>query len=182
MEKPKIELNLKMDLIPSSMWNKSIYRYLKSNNNYLEWRKIKKDIFSKEGHKCWICGKENEVLYAHEFWDYDEKKKLQRLKEIHHLCVLCHMIQHYGYATTNDGINLLKSKGYNIEDLEKHFCKINECSKQLFEDHKDKAFKIHSLRSKIKWDQHWGDYEYIKQTTPIKHLDNHITNTEINKE
>jgi hypothetical protein len=98
---------------------------------------LKGDLFKNEGKRCWICGDENNRLEVHEFWKYNKEngEHIQRLLGIHHLCFLCHKIKHIGFARTENGLKGLQSRGYPFEDLIKHFCKVNNCSREDFEKH-----------------------------------------------
>ena len=137
------KFKLTIELVPLTVWYSSLYKYYKNNNQMIKWSKIKGDLFKNEGRKCWICGDENERLEAHEFWEYKEEKgkHIQRLLGIHHLCFLCHKIKHIGFAGTENGLKDLHSRGYTFEDLIKHFCKINNCSREDFRKHHSDVFK-----------------------------------------
>jgi hypothetical protein len=82
----------------------SVYQIYVKKNKLNGWYEIKKEIFlKKEEHHCWICGKESR-LQAHKFWKYDDKKHVQKLVAIHHLCDMCHKIKHIGFwCYTPDG-------------------------------------------------------------------------------
>lgn len=59
------------------------------------WRKIKNELFEREGKVCWICGAKGVSLHAHEFWRYTPKGKYYKhLTAIHHLCQDCHSVKH----------------------------------------------------------------------------------------
>lgn len=159
--KPKAkELKLAIELVPSTVWFSSIYQIYKENNKLSEWRKIKNEIFEREGHRCWICGKEDRRLEAHEFWEYDDKNHIQKLIAIHHLCDMCHRIKHIGFwCYTQNGRETLKKSRLTKEDLVAHFCKVNNCSEEEFEDHEWKTFRIWKERSKYNWKQNFGQYD-----------------------
>ena len=123
MEEQKFKLTI--ELVPSTVWFSSIYQIYKRSNQLNKWRKIKKELFEKEGRKCWICGAENTRLEAHEFWEYDDKNHIQKLVAIHHLCSMCHKIKHIGFwFHTEDGRRQLKKEGLSMEDLINHFLKL----------------------------------------------------------
>lgn len=154
---------MEIELIPVKVWYSSIQDFCRKNKKINEWRKIKKEIVEEEGKCCWICGKEGSRLEAHEFWEYDDKKNIQKLKAIHHLCSTCHKIKHIGlWCYTLRGKALLKKLRLTKEDLIDHFCKVNNCSIKDFEIHEREVFKIYRERSKYKWKQDFGKYEYIK--------------------
>ncbi len=154
------EFKLTIELVPSTVWNESLYRYYQDQGKSDIWKEIKNEIFSKEGRKCWICGDSSGRLDAHEFWEYDDKNYVQTLNAIHHLCGLCHKIKHIGFwCYTSKGRGILEKSGLDYQDLAAHFCRINECSFEEFEEHKDEAFKIHKERSKHQWKQILGEYK-----------------------
>jgi len=153
------ELKLTIELVPSTVWFSSIYQIYKRNNQLSKWRKIKKELFEKEGRKCWICGEENTRLEAHEFWEYEDKNHVQKLVAIHHLCSMCHKIKHIGFwCYTEDGRRQFTKAGLAREDLINHFCKVNSCSKEDFEKYEKEAFRIWRERSKYEWKQDFGRY------------------------
>ncbi len=160
--KPKSRnYKLSVKLIPISLWNRSIYKLLKSTGKIHRWRKLKDKIFEKEGHKCWICGSEGK-LEAHEFWEYDDKNHIQRLKGIHHICIKCHRVIHFGFSCyTSDSRNLLQKQGLTCNDLITHFCKVNNCTPKDFFEHLREANDLHAERSRHQWKQDFGDYEYL---------------------
>ncbi len=154
-EKPKLTI----ELVPSTVWYSSIYQYYKKSNNFQKWQDIKKELFAKEGTKCWICGKETNHLEAHEFWHYDDVKHAQKLEAIHHLCGLCHKIKHIGlWLHTQDGEMMLKKERLTGNDIINHFCQVNDCSKDEFKKYEDEAFETWRERSKHQWRQDFGIY------------------------
>jgi len=159
--KPVKKMKLEIELVPRTVWYSSLYQLLPKN----KWNAIKEEILAKEGRKCYICGSEEGTLTAHEFWEYDDKKHIQRLVEIHHLCDLCHKIKHIGFwCHTSDWREKLEREGLSREDLIKHFCEVNNCTEKEFLQHEDKAFEVWRERSKHQWKQDFGQYEsYIKR-------------------
>lgn len=153
------KFNLTIELVPSTVWYASIYQYYKKQNKLQKWQEIKNELFAKEGRKCWICGKENVRLEAHEFWTYDDVNHLQKLETIHHLCGFCHKIKHVGlWLHTSDGENMLKKERLTKEDIINHFCKVNNCTKIDFQKYEDEAFKMWHERSEHGWKQDFGQF------------------------
>jgi hypothetical protein len=145
-----MKLKLSMGLIPKSSFFKSLFNYYLITKKTSEWRKIKKRLFELEGKRCWICGPKNRPFDAHEFWEFNHKKHVQKLKGIHHLCSNCHMIKHYK-LWTEFVPQMLSRQGLTEEHLIAHFMKINKCSRKNFEAHKKRAFKDFETRSQIQW-------------------------------
>jgi len=159
MKKKAKDLKLQIELVPKGVWFSSIYQLYKKSNRLSEWRKIKSQIFEKEGHCCWICGKEKGRLEAHEFWMYNDRNHVQKLTAIHHLCGMCHKIKHIGlWCYTPYGNEQMEQSGLTKDDLSAHFCKVNNVSVEEFEKHEDEALRIWKKRSKYKWKQDFGEY------------------------
>lgn len=124
--------------------------------------KSKKAIFEKEGRACWICGEQDRRLEAHESWEYDDAKHVQRLAAIHHLCDLCHKIKHIGFwCHTEEGARRLEQEKLCNEDLIKHFCATNLCTRTDFDNYEQETLRIWDERSKYEWEQDFGEYTPI---------------------
>ncbi len=177
---------LKIELVPSTVWYSSLYKLFKELHREDLWKNIKDSIFKKEGKKCWICENTDRRLEAHEFWDYDAGNHIQKLKSIHHLCDLCHKVKHIGlWLHTSDGQKMLKKEKLTKSDIIKHFCKVNQCTKKEFEEHKDSAFEIFSIRSQNDWNQDFGKYQKIindaKKRNPSEVTDSYWVYAESNE-
>lgn len=162
----KNQFKLTIELVPSTAWHKSIYQIYREKGMTKTWKKIKDNIFEKEGKRCWICGNEKSRLEAHEFWEYDDKKHIQKLVAIHHLCGMCHKIKHIGlWLHTKDGKEMLKRFGFTETDLINHFCIINNCVKKDFKKYEDEVFKIWKERSSHEWKQDLTNMISTKNST-----------------
>lgn len=162
MHSDKAKFRLEIELIPSTVWFSSIYQILKESSKLDEWRRIKAAIFQKEGRFCWICGINARRLEAHEFWEYDDTKHIQKLVAIHHLCDLCHKIKHIGFwCHTPEGLRKLEQESLGKEDLIRHFCVINKCTGKDFENYEYQVFGVWNERSKFNWEQDFGEYSPI---------------------
>ena len=125
-----------------------------------KWHQLKENLYQREGNKCWVCGKENTYLEAHESFEYDDKSRIQKLVGIHHLCRLCHKIKHIGFwCYTPEGWSKLIKERLTKLDLIKHFCSTNNCSQENYEFHKNAAFKRWEERSKHQWKQDLGVFD-----------------------
>jgi hypothetical protein len=153
-------MKLTIELVPSSAWNQSLYNLMARN----EWNKLKSAVFAIEGRKCFICGESIGMMSLHEFWSYDETTYVQKLMEFHHLCNKCHKIKHIGFwCHTSDGLLKLSQENLSREDLIKHFCAVNGCSKEAFDKHERDAFSTFRQRSQHYWKQDFGECgKYIK--------------------
>lgn len=130
-------IKLDFELVPEVTWYKNLRYYLLDS----EWEKIKKVI--KENNKgiCEICGRKG-LLHAHETWEYDDNKQIQRLKSIRGLCKDCHKVKHIGFESVSGNIDLARE----------WYCKINEVSKEEELINENKAFLLWEERSKKNWE------------------------------
>jgi predicted flavoprotein YhiN len=131
---------LSIELVPRTSWHKSLRKLLPQSI----WKKIQKEIFEKYGNKCAICGTKRN-LNCHEVWKYDDKRHIQKLIDFIPLCKKCHFVKHLGFAT------VLAARGeLDFNKIIRHFMKVNNCDKKIFEKHKKKAFSIWHERSRYR--------------------------------
>ncbi|MFX1295276.1 MAG: hypothetical protein ACFFD2_10545 [Promethearchaeota archaeon] len=50
---------LTIELVPSTVCFQSIYQIFKKKSQLNKWKRIKNELFEKEGMHCWICDKKN---------------------------------------------------------------------------------------------------------------------------
>ena len=145
------ELQLKIELVPSTSWYDNLRKVLPKS----EWDKIRKAAYVNYGHWCGICGTEGR-LNCHEIWEYDDKKHIQKLKGFIALCDMCHHVKHIGLA------GILASEGkLDYEKVIEHFMKVNNCDRRTFEEHKKRAFDEWRKRSQHEWHVDLGEYEDV---------------------
>ena len=99
--------------VPSGCWNSNLRTLLPKK----AWDIIRKDAYARANGRCMICGAKRSRLEAHENWEYDEKNKIQRLKNVVALCHDCHAVIHIGRT------QLVGDEDKAI----KHFCRVNDC-------------------------------------------------------
>ncbi len=100
-------------------------------------------------------------MNCHELWEFDERRRIQKLAGFISLCDMCHHVKHIGLA------GILASEGkLDYEKIVEHFMKVNECSCQMFEEHRKKAFAIWERRSKQDWKVVVGDFEKMADAKP----------------
>lgn len=152
------ELRLKIELVPSTSW----YNNLRKCTTKKEWDKIRKDVYADYEYKCGVCDAE-ERLNCHEIWEYNDKKHIQKLKGFIALCDMCHHIKHMGFT------EILASEGkLDYEKVVEHFMKVNNCNRNTFEKHREKAFEQWVERSHHGWQVNLGDYKDIVQCKKTK--------------
>lgn len=151
----EIKLKLTVELVPSSAWYNNLRKILKPKM----WESLRKNVYKKFKYKCAICMSEGR-LHAHEVWQYDDQSHLQSLVDIIALCTKCHAVKHIGYA----GIQASEGK-LNYENLVKHFMKINNCDRQIFEKHINKASKKFEERSRYDWQLNLGSLKNFEKSS-----------------
>lgn len=130
---------LYIDLVPSTTWYSNLYKFLKKK----DWDIVRHHIYEKSNHKCEICdgiGKNGRVD-AHERWEYDDIKHIQKLKEISCLCPACHRATHLGFA---------EASGFGAT-AKRHLKWINKWSRHDTTKHVNNAFNIWDERSNHEW-------------------------------
>ena len=98
-------------------------------------------------------------MNLHERWHYDDLNNVQKLEGFILLCRMCHNVKHIGLT------GILANEGkLDYNEVVRHFCKVNNCSKKEFEEHVNNAFMVWKKRSQCQWKQDFGEYEkYLKK-------------------
>lgn len=150
-------LKLKIELVPATSWYSNLRKVLQRN----DWNKLRKQIYVKYDHKCGVCNVQSR-LNCHEIWTYNDQNYRQKLDGFIALCNLCHHIKHIGLA------EIMADQGrLNYDNIVKHFMKVNNCDRIIFEKHKQEAFKKWEERSKHEWEIDLGEYKaLINQSSP----------------
>lgn len=113
-KKDVTKFKLLPELVPGGCW----YSNLRTLLPKPAWDIVRKDAYFRANGKCMICGRPSARLEAHENWTYDEKNKIQKLKNVVAICHNCHSVIHIGRTQLVGG-----------EDIAiKHFCKVNGCN------------------------------------------------------
>jgi hypothetical protein len=155
-----MNLKLTIELVPSTTWYNNIRKVLTQS----QWNKIRKQAISESNNKCFICGSVPKSLDCHELWEYDEVNKIQTLKGFIALCKSCHLVKHIGMA------GILAAQGQiDIENIIQHFMVVNNCSREVFEKHKQEAFQEWNKRSRTKWKVDFGRYKEIIPEEMLNH-------------
>ncbi len=134
----KSDYKLNFELVPDSCW----YSNLRSELPPVVWDFIRKKAYARAGGKCMICGAPTARLEAHEQWEYDDKKCVQRLKNIVAVCRSCHEVIHIGRT---------QLMGREREASE-HFMKVNNCTYADYRAALGAANEKHRERSKKEWE------------------------------
>ena len=121
-----------------------------------QWDKLRKQVYAKAGNTCEICGAKGK-LNCHEFWKYDDREYIQKLKGFRALCNMCHFIAHFGFAEV-----LASREELDLEAVIKHFMKVNRVNRKVFENHSKESFAIWRQRSlQKKWRTDLGKWSSL---------------------
>jgi hypothetical protein len=151
------KLKLTIDLIPKSSWDANIRKHMAE----ADWKKIQEQVLKKVDNTCEICGSKIKVG-CHEVWQYDDKQGIQKLKGFKAVCRMCRYIERF------DMSQVLAIKGYlNLNEIIKHFCKVNNVSWDEFNKHKEKSFAKLKERSSKKWKTDFGKWKDLVKDKDI---------------
>ncbi len=128
---------LNFELVPDSCW----YSNLRSELPQGAWDILRKKAYARAGGKCMICGAPSSRLEAHEQWEYDDEKCVQKLHNIIAVCRACHEVIHIGRTQ-------LKGKE---KEASEHFIKVNNCTYADYRAALGEANAKHRERSRKEW-------------------------------
>tara|TARA_R100000908_G_C3750970_1_gene145558 strand:- start:1527 stop:2024 length:498 start_codon:yes stop_codon:yes gene_type:complete len=134
---------LTVELIPKTVFFSNVRTLLKQKY----WDLVRKESYAKADYKCEICGDTgknqgyNHNVECHEIWEYDDKKRLQKLTGLISLCPNCHQVKHFGRTS---------AIGKQAQAF-KHMEKVNNWSHKQCVKHVAEAFEEWNERSKYKW-------------------------------
>ena len=143
-------MKLTLELVPDTLRGQSLQVLLTNK----AWNTLRKQTLEEYSDQCAVCGAvAPPALHCHEQWDYDEETHTQRLVRLIMLCPLCHHTKHM-----NDG-------AVPLEELVQHFMKVNECSRQEFDEYYQQCCEERTQRTGGRqgeplwlWKQDYGEY------------------------
>ena len=142
-------MKLNFELVPDSCW----YSNLRSILSPAQWDIVRRDTYARAKGICMICGAPTSRLEAHERWEYDEERGIQKLDTVVAVCKSCHEVIHIGRT------QLLG----NEERASSHFMKVNGCNYAEYRRALGEANEVHCRRNKV---PEWKlDLSYLKKFT-----------------
>ncbi len=129
-------MKLEIELVPDSCWSSNLRSILPPKM----WDVVRRDAYKRAGGKCVICGKPGR-LEAHEKWEYDDEKCVQRLVDVVGVCRACHEVIHIGRTTLMG----------REKEASEHFMKVNGCSYAEYRKALGEANEKNIERSKKEW-------------------------------
>lgn len=112
---------LTVELVPSTSW----FSNLRSELSKEDWDRLRRLVYERAGRRCEICGQRGQQhpVECHEVWEYDDKRRVQRLAGLVALCPACHEAKHMGYASSvgrgpQARSHLARVNGWDMESVE----------------------------------------------------------------
>lgn len=140
--------HLTIELVPKPVWYSNLRKVMPRS----QWDVLRRRVYAEYHHVCGICGASGR-LECHERWEYDDVAHVQKLLGFFALCVWCHHVKHLGLA------DILVSEGkLDMERVIAHFMRVNQCSRDDFEDARREAFAIWTRRNHYQWRTDLGAY------------------------
>lgn len=130
---------LTVELVPRTCW----FTNARTAVTPLEWDRIRRQVYSNAGHKCEICGGRGSAhpVEAHEVWNYDDEKKIQKLVRMVALCPDCHGVKHIG----------LSRKLGRLPQAISHLMRVNQWSRSDADSHLRESLAVWKQRSLHQW-------------------------------
>lgn len=130
---------LTVELVPKTAW----YKNLRSELPREKWNRLRKTAYENASYRCEICGGKGDrwPVEAHEVWEYDDERRIQKLAGIVALCPLCHIVKHIGLAQVNGEYDIAL----------KHLAKVNKWDMDMAKDYINRQFDKWRSRSKHEW-------------------------------
>lgn len=132
-------MKLSIELVPSTCW----YSNVRSNVRSETWDRLQRETFKAAGRVCEICGSTGtgHPIEAHEIWEYDDHRMIQRLVNLTALCPQCHEVKHIGLAI----------KSGNAKRALAWLSIVNAITPAEALAYVERTFKIHEIRSRFQW-------------------------------
>ena len=143
-------LKLEVEPIPSQNWGVSLAHLLPKE----VWDSLRREVYSIADYTCLVCGATDKRLHCHEVWVYNDKRRVQKLSKLDCECRDCHAVRHWGRT-----VLVSQSDPTELERLIAHFCKVNNCTREVFESHRDKVNRAVKRRSKYKYKVNFGVFK-----------------------
>jgi hypothetical protein len=144
---------LSIEMVPQPLWGINLRSLLPRS----VWDTIRKKAYSDYGHRCACCGAGG-MMHCHEIWRYEEDwqkgEGVQHLDGFVALCPTCHHIKHIGHA----GILAQQGK-LDMNALIEHFCTVNECSSDDFNEHNVEMVAKWATRNYLNWRVDIGQWQ-----------------------
>ena len=152
-------MKLDIELVPEKSWGKNLAQLLPKE----DWDILRRKTYRRYNWTCLICGAYGIRVNCHEKWEYDDKLRIQKLVGLICLCDDCHNIKHWGRT-----IQMFHEGEFTQEEitsLEKHFCKVNKCSREDMLKHTVEVGEKNSKRRRYKYRIDFSNLKAIIEET-----------------
>ena len=140
-------MKLNFELVPDGC----SYSNLRSILSPAQWDVVRREAYARAGGRCMICGAPSHRLEAHERWEYDEERCVQKLADVVAVCKSCHEVIHIGRTQLMGG---------EVRASE-HFMKVNGCTYAEYRKALGEANEAHRRRNLV---PEWKlDLGYLKK-------------------
>lgn len=130
-----LRLRLTIEPRPISTWGITLASRLPKQ----EWDDLRTRVYREAGYQCVICEDGNSRLFCHEVWGFDNRRLIQKLIGLQCLCEMCSDVKHFGRSSQ------VHNKKY-VEELIKHWCRVNGKSRRDFNLYLRQIFEINKKR------------------------------------
>ena len=122
---------------------------------------LRKEVYAREGNQCQICKDSLTILHCHEDWMYEDRKHIQKMRQLMAICKTCHDSIHWfrteGQVFSGQG----SIEGYPedyLQTIRLHLRLVNKCSETQFNSHVRNSYHLRDIRSKFEYKLDYGIY------------------------
>jgi hypothetical protein len=123
-----------------------------------EWNRLRRIVYRRARYRCEICGERGPAhpVECHEWWEYLDLTRVQRLIGLRALCPGCHGVKHLGRSY---------AKGDGNAALER-LARVNGWTAEQAEAYAELVFGIWQIRSETDWrlDLRWLERMVVPTT------------------
>lgn len=165
------EIKIQIEVIPTKCTGRNLHSHDLISQD--RWMDISQRIRARR--KCQYCGNifNPENLNAHEVWEFDAEKRIQRLKEIVCACRKCHNTIHYNFLLSNQ-----KLRDRDAFICKAHYMEVNNCGEWEFESELNTALQTYRILNQI--EGNWSlDITYAIRAGFLVYDDINLENLEL---
>jgi len=134
-------LRVPMAPVPEGSWYRDLARALPMT----EWHLLRDYTLRRADEHCTVCGGSGSLRVDGD-WEYDDRKRVQRLVGLSALCQLCYLARHVDRAD-----QLAEQGRVGLDRVVRHFLELNRCSQKVYDDHRREVMRVWRQRSKKTW-------------------------------
>jgi hypothetical protein len=154
------KLRLAIEPVPQSSWYRELGRVFPE----AEWKTLREVTLAEAGNRCAICGSAG-PLRVDAAWEYDDRRRLQRLIGFRALCARCWALKNYSFTEESD-----RQEGIPLPVLERHFLQVNLCRRATLEAHRREARAVWRRRSRFRWTADLSEKQAVLERAPKPYI------------